>query len=167
MGKSIQPLFVVCKKAFCIALSLILILAPLSEAYDPEYLNEVVGRKAVSLGDGFELIMYLMHLEETYSTFESQMEFLKKSRWIPESLAGKPADTLLRRGELAYLLGKALGLKGGLKARILGWNERFAMEELIHQEIMRAGHPDDFVTGQELVVIMTRAVSHLAGRFKK
>ena len=145
----------------------ILLISQVSQAYDPEYLNEVVGRKAVSLGDGCELIMYLLHLEDEYPTFEAQMDFLKKNHLAKGSSAAKPANTPLRRAELAYMLGKALRLKGGLKARLFGWNERFAMEELIHQGIMREGHGADLVTGQELVVITTRAAEHMAGRMKR
>lgn len=62
------------------------------------------------------------------------------------------------------MLCKALKLKGGIKARIFGLNEAFAMEELIHQGLMRQGHRHDLVTGQELVVIMTRAAEHMKMR---
>lgn len=144
----------------------ILSISQAGQAYDPEYLNEVVGRKAASFGDGCELIMYLLRLEGEYPTFESQMDFLERNRLVRHSLGKKPANTPLRRDELAYMLGKTLRLKGGLKAQLLGWNRRFAMEELIHQGIMREGHGADFMTGQELVVIMTRAAEHMAGRMK-
>jgi len=41
---------------------------PTLQAYDAAYLNDVVGRKAVSLGDGVELIMILLKLEEEHTT---------------------------------------------------------------------------------------------------
>lgn len=132
--------------------------------FDAKYMEEVVGRNAVTVGDGYQLIMYLLGLEGKYSDLESQFEFLRENRIVKKSTLEKPANRLLRRGELAYMLVKALRLRGGLKAWALGMNERFAMEELLYRGIMRQGHGKDLVTGQELVLIMTRAAEHLGRR---
>jgi len=149
-----------------LALSFILILsiAGPAKAYDPDYLNEVVGRGAVSFGDGSELIMYLLQVEEDYVEFETQMDFLEKNGLIQKSMLNNTAGEPLRRGELAYMLCRALNLKGGLKARMLGLHKRFAMEELIYRGVMRQGHNLDLVTGQELVVVVTRAAQLLLDR---
>jgi len=147
----------------CFMVSLLVLSAPL-EAYDATYLNEVVGRKAVSLGDGIELIMIVLHLEEKHTTFDAQIGFMKAHDLIKPSLTEETSDALLQRGALAYMLCKTLKLKGGLKARLLGLSERFAMEELIYQGIMRQGHSKDLVTGQELVLIMTGAAQHMLSR---
>lgn len=136
-------------------------------AYDAQYLNETIGRKAVSLGDGCQFIMYLLNLENKYPSFEEQMQFLKNNQYAPPAILTKEENTPLSRGELAYMIAKTLHLKGGLKARLFGLNERFAMEELIHQDIMRAGHAQDLVTGQELVVLMTRSAEHLSEQMKR
>lgn len=130
-----------------------------ASAYDPNYLNEVVGRKAVTLADGFELILILMQLEDRYPDFEAQKEFLLDENIIKPAWNDK--DELLRYGVLAYMLTKMLRLKGGLKARIFGTSERFAMEELLHQGILREGHKEDLITGQELVIIMTQSAQFL------
>ena len=155
------------RKFLYLALVLIFALAPLVNAYDPEYFNQVVGRKAVSLGDGCQLIMHLLELEDKHPHFESQMEFLKANDVVKKSILDKPQDVPLQRGELAYMLCKTLKLKGGFKARLLGMNERFAMEELTHWEIMREGHKLDLVTGQELVIIMTQAAQHILSRMER
>ena len=130
-------------------------------AYDPKYLQEVVGQKAVSLADGYEMIVILMQLEEQYPNFESQKNFLLQENIIKPSWVEQEHDEPLRLGALAYMLTKMLSLKGGLKARLFGMSERFAMEELIHQGMMREGHKRDLVTGQELVVVMTQAAQFI------
>jgi len=155
------------RKLFSLALIGLLIWTQPLRAYDPEYFNEVVGRKAVSLGDGCQLIMYLLELEDKYPGFDSQMAFLKANQLVKKSISDKSQDAPLQRGELAYMLCKTLRLQGGLKAKFVGMNERFAMEELIYQRIMREGHALDLVTGQELVVIMTQAAQHMLSRIKR
>jgi len=137
-----------------------------ARAYDPQYLNEVVGRQAVSLGDGLEMIMILLKLEDKYPAFNEQMAFMKENDLIKDSLVIDAQDAPLRRGALAYMLCKTLKLKGGLKAHLLGLNERFAMDELIYQGVMRPGHKADLVSGQELVLIMTGAAQHMLARSK-
>ncbi|MFH1800083.1 MAG: hypothetical protein ABH891_04455 [Candidatus Omnitrophota bacterium] len=132
--------------------------------YDPEYLNSVVGEKAVKFSDGFEMIMTLMQIEDQYPDFPSQREFLQKTKIIPPEWESRKPGDALRRGELAYMLVKMLRLKGGLKARLLRMNQRFAMEELIYEGIMRAGHGRDLVTGQELVFVMTATANFMADR---
>ena len=154
------------KKRSLVGWLMVLLLCPSLSVLgiDAKYLEEVVGRQAVTVGDGYELIMYLLDLEGKYGDAEAQIVFLRENQIAKPSTLEKPPNGLLRRGELAYMLVKALKFRGGLKAAILGMNERFAMEELIYRGIMRKGHGKDLVTGQELVLVMTRAAEHLAQR---
>ena len=144
--------------------ALTLFLSSPSRAYDPDYLTDVVGKTAVQVSDGYELIMILMQIEDRYPDFASRQEFLRKTNLIKEKWSLRSQTDPLRRGELSYMLVKMLRLNGGLKARLLGMNERFALEELISQGIMREGHPLDLVTGQELVLVMTRAAEFMRAR---
>jgi len=136
-------------------------------ALDTERLTNLIGQKAVAISDGFEFLMTLMQIEELYPGFDSQKNFLIKAGIIPSDQNSQAAQDPLTRGKLAYALVKTLRLKGGLKARLLGMNERFAMEELLHQNIMRPGHRQDFMTGDELVVVMTNALNFMAMRNEK
>ena len=135
--------------------------------FDPQYLSEVVGRQAVSFGDTLKTVMILVRLDEKLPDFVSQKKFLHEQGMLPESLTKKPATELVHRGELAYILFKILRLKGGVKARLFGVNERFAMEELIYQGLMRPGHKLDLVTGQELVLTMNASGQYMMRVRKK
>ena len=77
----------------------------------------------------------------------------------------------LRKGLAAYMFCKALGIKGGLAARVFGMNERYAMKELIFEEMMYPGDARDIVRGKELIVMVTRSAEYLAqgkeGRAKR
>jgi hypothetical protein len=154
---------------FTVSVCLFLVLFSLGSSgfpYDPEYLNSVVGEKAVKFSDGVEMIMTLMQIEDQYPEFQSQRAFLQKTKIIPPGWESRKPDDVLRRGELAFMLAKMLRLKGGLKARLLGMNQRFAMEELIYEGIMREGHGRDLVTGQELVFVMTAAANFMTARYE-
>lgn len=155
-------------KKFCCIFSLFLCLFFVGDfhatAFDSERLTQIVGRNAVTLSDAFELLLTLMQIEELYPGFESRQTFLHKTAIIPSDWLSKKPEDPITQGELAYALVKTLRLKGGLKARLLGMNQRFALEELIYQEVMRPGNSQDFITGEELVVIMTRALDLMANR---
>ena len=140
---------------------MLLIMPQETHAYDPQYLQEVVGRQAISFGDTLKTVMILVRLDEKLPDFVSQKKFLNERGLLPKGLLEKPATAVIRRGELAYVLFKVLKLKGGIKARLFGTYERFAMEELIYQGIMRPGHRRDLVTGQELLVMMDAAGQYM------
>ncbi|MDD5216680.1 MAG: hypothetical protein PHN49_11120 [Candidatus Omnitrophica bacterium] len=135
-----------------------------ASAFDADRLSSIVGRNVAATSDAFELLMTLMQIEELYPDFESRKTFLRKTGIIPSSwLSKNPADPLTQ-GDLAYALVKTLRLHGGLKARLFGMNKRFALEELIYQGVMSPVHSRDYVTGEELVAIMTQALNLMAER---
>lgn len=137
------------------------------QALDSEALTQIVGSKAVSFADGVEMIFTLMQIEKRYPDFEARKEFLIKTKIMPPKWKERQASSLLYRGDFAYMVAKMLRLKGGLKARLMGMNKRFAMEELIHEGIMREGHGKDLMTGIELVEVMTQSADFMLRREKK
>lgn len=155
------------KKSFKLGIILLLALSsytPSTFSYDIDYFNTVIGEKAVKFADGLETIATLLQIEQQYPDFIAQRKFLEKTGILSPKWKSRSPDDILRRGELAYMLVKMLRLKGGLKARILGMNQRFAMEELIYEGIMREGHQRDLITGQELVYVATSVAEFMAAR---
>lgn len=133
-------------------------------AFETQSLTQLAGRQAVTFADGVELILVLMQIEKKYPDFDSRKEFLTKTGILPAKWNAYGASDPLRRGELAYMVVKMLRLEGGLKAHLFGMNRRFAMEELIHEGIMREGHGQDLMTGTELVQVMTQALDFMLRR---
>lgn len=143
-----------------------LICQPLIPAYalDTQALSQLVGSKAVTFSDGVELIFTLMQIEKRYPDFEARKKFLMKTGIMPQKWNDYGATDPLVREDLAYMVVKMLGLKGGAKARLVGMNKRFSMEALIHEGIMREGHGMDLMTGTELVEVMAQAADFMLRR---
>lgn len=130
-------------------------------APERKFFAELIHQKVTFYREGCESIVVLAGLEKKYPDFLSQNKFLIREGIIPRKLASRLGeDTPLRKGLLAYMLCRTLGIKGGLKARILGLKPRFALEELAFKGIMSEGNVRELVSGKELVVALTQAASY-------
>ena len=67
------------------------------------------------------------------------------------------AGDRLRADVFAYWLCRALGLKGGLTARIFGLGPRSAYRECVNLKLIRASGQGRTLSGQDLLSIMARA----------
>ena len=66
----------------------------------------------------------------------------------------------LTKGQLAYMLCKALGIRGGLIMSVFGLSRRYAFRECVHLNLMAAGNSSDPVSGRELIDALSRAELH-------
>jgi hypothetical protein len=69
---------------------------------------------------------------------------------------GAPVD----KGTVAYMLVKALGIKGGLTMSVFGPSRRYAFREIVFLRIMKGGTPGEFITGRELIDVLQAAEIH-------
>ena len=70
-----------------------------------------------------------------------------------EIAEGAPVD----KGTIAYMLVKALGIKGGLTMSVFGPSRRYAFRELVFLRIMKGGTPGEYITGRELIDVLAAA----------
>ena len=61
------------------------------------------------------------------------------------------------KGMTAYMLVKALGIKGGLSMAVFGANRRHALRECVYLKLISGGTPGEFVSGREMLDILTAA----------
>jgi hypothetical protein len=61
------------------------------------------------------------------------------------------------KGTVAYMLVKALGIKGGLTMSVFGPSRRYAFRELVFLRIMKGGTPGELMTGRELIDVLSAA----------
>ncbi len=64
------------------------------------------------------------------------------------------------------MFARALDIKGGIWFRLFTTSQRYALKELIFQEIMYMGNINDIVSGKELILIFTKAADYVAARQK-
>lgn len=128
-----------------------------------QYLNQLFLKKITRRYDLYKVITIILGVESEYIDFDSQFEFLKRNNIIDQSLAVEAKlDKPLQRGFTAYLFCRVLDLKGGVLTRIFGFNERRAIRELAFQDIIKGGNLSDYISGKELIVILTQVANFVA-----
>jgi hypothetical protein len=130
---------------------------------DRIYFAELMTRKVSFRYDAGKIFVLLMGVENQYIDLNSQIIFLKEKKLLPKKLEAdfSPREPL-RRGLFAYMLYKALDLKGGITLSLFGISERYALKELVYQGIMASGNANDILTGDELVSTTMRAADHIS-----
>lgn len=140
--------------------------APLTKPPVPQPLKEFyfisLLPKRVTFGyDAAKAIVILMGVDEEYIDLSSQVGYLRNSRFLPRRFQ-RTFDPMqpLRKGVLAYLLYRALEIRGGVALHLFGPTQRYALKELVFRGIMSPGHTNDLVSGQELVQAMSQAADY-------
>ena len=131
---------------------------------DLVYFAELMLKKIAYRYDICKAIVILMGVEDRFIDLGSQITFLKNENILPKKFEKKEFDVTkpLRKGLTAYMFCKALKIKGGILLTLFGVNQRYALQELVHQGVMSSGHVKDVVSGEELVSILTRAGNYMA-----
>lgn len=86
------------------------------------------------------------------------MEFLE----ITPASWRSQRNEFLTRGKLAYVMCKVMKVQPGLVTGLFGMTERYAHREMAHREMMAGGPDVKFVTGSELVSVLSRAAMRLS-----
>lgn len=130
---------------------------------DRIYFAELMTRKISFRYDASKIFVLLMGVENQYIDMNSQIIFLKEKNFLPKKLEAdfSPREPL-RKGLFAYMLYKALDVKGGITLSLFGISERYALKELVYQGILASGNENDILTGEELVSTTMRAADFIS-----
>lgn len=141
---------------------------PPLDPIDLVYFAELMLKKITYRYDISKAIVILMGVENQFIDLGSQITFLKNENILPKKFDKKEFDVTkpLRKGLTAYMFCKALKIKGGILLTLFGVNQRYALKELVHQGVMSSGNVKDVVSGEELVLILTRAGIYMAKKQK-
>jgi len=136
-----------------------------AERIDVSYFRELLSKRVAFLSDASKALVILLGVEAQEKDFASQTAFLKEKNIVPKNFAVETGQHKpLRKGLAAYMFCQALQIKGGIWLRLFGASQRYALKELVFEEIMLPGNLNDIVSGKELVVIFTNAAEYLAKR---
>jgi hypothetical protein len=145
------------------------LISPLSPSYSKTtktyagliYFKDLLSRKVSYQSDIAQILVILLGVEEEYTDFNAQAQFLTAQGIIPPDEASRfNPHVPLRKGLSAYMFLKALDIKGGLWLRLFGVNERYALRELTYLEIIPPGNSNEIVSGKELIVTFINAVNY-------
>lgn len=142
--------------------------APAAESADKtgrdsaELAYALVNKTWCSNDEAASLILLLVHGQDTYDNFAQRRDALVSEGFM--SAAWKlEAEEPVTKGTLAYMLCRALDIKGGLLLHLAPCR-RYAYREAVYQDLMVRGGDNEPLTGPEVVGIMSRAGQRKAGQ---
>jgi hypothetical protein len=136
---------------------------PPQQAINRDYFRRLVKQSRARKVDGVYTVMVLLGKEKQFKTFPEELAYLKNNGYIPKGREWELNDSLTK-GELAFMLCKALEVKGGIHMRLFGASPRYALAELTYMGIMTRGREPDIVTGKELAYAFIEAADYVAGK---
>ena len=141
------------------------VVSPPLAPIDMVYFAELMPKRVTFGYDICRVLIMLLGVENEYIDLNAQITFLKEKNIIPKNIKSRfdPMQPL-RKGLAAYMLCKALDIKGGFWLRLFGVSQRYALKELAFQGIMPSGNVHDIVRGDELVLAYIQAVNYMEKR---
>lgn len=125
------------------------------------YLRRIYEKDRASYGDACRAILSLIKDEHSDADFGAISGDLA-GRNVVSADWGLQESSLLTKGTLAYMVCQALEIKGGVTMRIFGINRRYALRECLHKRLIATGTTDEYVTGRELIDVVTNAAVYKA-----
>jgi hypothetical protein len=125
---------------------------------DAQFFGELGYKDAATAADTARALVILRSDgKETGSDFEANKAFLRQCSVLPDGWLdkAKPTDPT-EKGNLARLVSKALGIKGGIWMHLFGPTPRLALSECAYLELMQIGCEYCHVSGGELVGVIDR-----------
>ena len=123
------------------------------------YLRRIFEKDRASYGDACRAVLSVIKKEHSDADFAAISGDLV-GRNVVRSDWGLLEGSLLTKGTLAYMVCQALEIKGGLTMRVFGINRRYALRECLHRRLIASGTVDEYVTGRELIDVITNATVH-------
>jgi hypothetical protein len=134
------------------------------------YLRRIFEKDRASYGDACRAVLSLIKDDHSDADHAAVVGDLN-GRGVVLSDWGLQESSLLTKGTLAYMVCQTLEIKGGLTMRLFGINRRYALRECIHRRLIASGTTDEYVTGRELIDVITNATiakeqGHTDSQFK-
>jgi hypothetical protein len=123
---------------------------------DAAFIRDMMEKKEATLADGCRAVYYFSGGDENEQDIDKIVAYLLKMKYIKKSYPNK-LDRRFRRGQFAYMLCRVLDIKGGLTMRIIGTTERYALRELIYMDMMPRVNQAKYVSGIEILGVLSRA----------
>lgn len=133
--------------------------APPAKESRTAYLRRIFEKDRATYGDACRAVLSVIKGEHTDADFAANVGDLT-GRGVVSADWGLVESSLLTKGTLAYMLCGALDIRGGVTMRLFGINRRYALRECLHRRLIERGTVDEYVTGRELIDVVTNALIH-------
>lgn len=125
---------------------------------DAQFFGELGYKDVATAADAARaLAIFVSEGTESDADFDAARDYLRSKGILTGWLEKARPDDSLAKGQLASLVCRALGIKGGLWMRLFGPLPRLALRECVYLDLMVRGAEYQHVTGGELVGVIDRA----------
>lgn len=132
------------------------------------YFQDLFSRKVAFRYDICHALVVLMGVSKEYTKLDEEIDYLERNGIIPKRLVSDfEPNKPLRKGLAAYMFCRALNIKGGLLMRIFSWSQRYALNELVYEDIILPGSTGEIVSGKELILTLTEAASYMSDKTER
>ena len=123
---------------------------------DAQFLFDLSKKKYCSTDDAYRGMLFLIDGNDTSNDFEERtarlaMHGVVKKNWRHSS------NEVITKGKVAYMLARALGVRGGVMYNVTNASQRYSLRELIFNGIIKDGTESSKLSGAEYVGILGRA----------
>jgi hypothetical protein len=117
--------------------------------------HELANRRLTSNDDAFHGILLDLDGHDKCANYDQRVAALK-SRGMLKASFNEPADSDIRRGTLAIIVVKMLGIRGGWAMHVFGPTERYDLREVVYEGIFTPSSPQQTFSGAEFVGVIGR-----------
>ena len=140
---------------------------PVSTNYPPEdttaqldFWHGLPGQSAVSNDEAFHGILLMFDGADTSMSFENRVAALKDRGWLYKGF-DESADVAMQRGTLAYILVRAMDVKGGVMMFVTDRSARYSNLELQRIGVMPPGSDLMVLDGLDYAGTMSKAQDYM------
>jgi hypothetical protein len=121
--------------------------------------RRIFAKDRAGVGDACRLVLGLAKGEPVEGDFEAaRKEAVERGLLDPAWELAENAP--VTKGTVAYMLVKALGIKGGLTMAVFGPSRRYAFRECVFLRLIPGGTPGEFMSGREMIDVLSAAEAY-------
>jgi hypothetical protein len=118
-----------------------------------DFWHELAERKLTSNDDAFHGLLLYLDNTDPATSYSQRVATLSARGLLPPHFS-EPADLAIERGTLAYAIVKTLRLRGGWVMHVFGNSPRYAVKELVYDDIFPPSSPQQTFSGSEFVGVI-------------
>ncbi len=120
-----------------------------------EFWHQLADQRRVSNDDAFHGLLLLAEGEDPAASYEERVALLKERGWLYDRF-DEPGDHAVTRGVVATAVARILEIKGGLTMRLVGPVPRYAVRELMYENLYPPSSPRQPFSGTEFLGVISR-----------
>lgn len=120
-----------------------------------EFWHQLADRPICSNDEAFHGLLLFLDGDDKFETYDARVTELKSRGLLSQNFT-EPAEQAISRGTFGVAIAKSLKIEGGMMYSISPDCARYAVRELVYQNLYPQSSPNQTFTGSELLGIIGR-----------